>query len=75
MVPDLPETLLAGREREYVGWFLKMKALSPDTFDDAEVDHYAAAVAADGGLRASSRITGTPRNRRARTARRSNGGT
>ncbi|MFZ3573085.1 alpha/beta fold hydrolase [Streptomyces sp. BH097] len=52
-VPDLPETLLAGREREYVGWFLKAKALSPDTFDDAEIDHYAAAQAADGGLRAS----------------------
>lgn len=52
LVPDLPETLLAGREREYVGWFLKMKALSPDTFDDAELDHYAAAVAADGGLHA-----------------------
>lgn len=52
-VPDLPETLLADREREYVGWFLKAKALSPDTFDDAEIDHYAAAQAADGGLRAS----------------------
>ena len=53
LVPELPETLLAGREREYVGWFLKMKALSPDTFDDAELDHYAAALAADGGLRAA----------------------
>ncbi|MFJ5277841.1 alpha/beta fold hydrolase [Streptomyces parvulus] len=53
LVPDLPETLLAGREREYVGWFLKAKALSPDTFDDAEVEHYAASVAARGGLRAS----------------------
>ncbi|GAA2065426.1 alpha/beta hydrolase [Streptomyces albiaxialis] len=52
-VPGLPETLLAGREREYVGWFLKAKALSPDTFDDAETEHYAAAIAADGGLRAS----------------------
>lgn len=52
-VPDLPEALLAGRERDYVGWFLKAKALSPDTFDDTELDHYAAAVAADGGLRAS----------------------
>ncbi|WP_406154308.1 alpha/beta hydrolase [Streptomyces sp. NBC_01023] len=52
-VPDLPEMLLAGREREYVGWFLKVKASSPDTFDNAELDHYAAAVAADGGLRAS----------------------
>ncbi|MFD7921689.1 alpha/beta fold hydrolase [Streptomyces sp. NPDC059740] len=53
VVPGLPEVLLAGREREYVGWFLRAKALSADTFDDAELDHYAAAVAADGGLRAS----------------------
>ncbi|MFJ2953586.1 alpha/beta fold hydrolase [Streptomyces sp. NPDC087270] len=53
LVPDLPETLLAGRERDYVDWFLKAKTLSPDTFDDAEIDHYAAAVAAEGGLRAS----------------------
>ncbi|MFC8130772.1 alpha/beta fold hydrolase [Streptomyces sp. NPDC057302] len=53
LVPDLPETLLAGRERDYVGWFLKTKALSPDAFDDADLDHYAAALAADGGLRAS----------------------
>ncbi|MFC9056984.1 alpha/beta fold hydrolase [Streptomyces sp. NPDC057074] len=53
LVPDLPETLLAGRERDYVGWFLKTKTLTPDTFDDTDVDHYAAALAADGGLRAS----------------------
>ncbi|MEV6566123.1 alpha/beta fold hydrolase [Streptomyces kronopolitis] len=53
LVPDLPETLLAGRERDYVDWFLKAKTLSPDTFDSAEIDHYAAALAAEGGLRAS----------------------
>ncbi|MGY0490205.1 alpha/beta fold hydrolase [Streptomyces sp. WG-D5] len=53
LVPDLPETLLAGRERAYVDWFLKTKARSSDTFDDTEIDHYAASVAADGGLRAS----------------------
>ncbi|CAM5573227.1 putative protein OS=Kitasatospora aureofaciens OX=1894 GN=GCM10010502_56660 PE=4 SV=1 [Kitasatospora aureofaciens] len=53
LVPELPETLLAGREREYVSWFLKVKALDPGTFDNAELDYYAAAVAADGGLRAS----------------------
>ncbi len=53
LVPDLPETLLAGREREYVGWFLKAKSLFRDTFDDAEIEQYAASVAADGGLRAS----------------------
>ena len=53
LVPELPETLLAGREREYVAWFLNAKSLSPGAFDDAEVDHYAAARAAEGALRAS----------------------
>lgn len=53
LVPELPETLLAGREHDYVDWFLKAKALSPDTFDSTETDHYAAAIAAEGGLRAS----------------------
>lgn len=53
LVPDLPEMLLTGREREYVEWFLKVKALSPDTFDDVEIEQYAAAVAAHGGLRSS----------------------
>jgi len=53
LVPDLPETLLTGRERDYVDWFLKTKAHSPGAFDDADVDHYAASLAADGGLRAS----------------------
>ena len=51
--PGLPEVLLAGREREYVGWFLNAKALTPGAFDDAEVDHYAAALATDGALRAA----------------------
>ncbi|MFJ6666810.1 alpha/beta fold hydrolase [Streptomyces sp. NPDC091383] len=53
LVPDLPETLLTGRERAYVDWFLRAKTLSPDTFDGAEIDQYAAALAAEGGLRAS----------------------
>ncbi|WP_320775793.1 alpha/beta hydrolase [Streptomyces sp. CRN 30] len=53
LVPGLPETLLTGREREYVGWFLRTKALAPDAFDDADLDHYAAALAADGGLSAA----------------------
>ncbi|MFI7382219.1 alpha/beta fold hydrolase [Streptomyces sp. NPDC049813] len=53
LVPELPETLLTGREREYVRWFLETKALAPGTFDDADVEHYAAALAADGGLRAA----------------------
>jgi pimeloyl-ACP methyl ester carboxylesterase len=53
VVPELPETLITGRERDYVGWFLRVKALSPNTFDSADIDHYAAAIAAEGGLRAA----------------------
>ena len=53
LVPELPETLITGRERDYVGWFLRAKTLSPDTFDSADIDHYAASIAAEGGLRAA----------------------
>jgi pimeloyl-ACP methyl ester carboxylesterase len=53
LVPDLPEQLLAGRERDYVGWFLQQKSLSPDTFGEADIDRYATQIARDGGLRAS----------------------
>jgi pimeloyl-ACP methyl ester carboxylesterase len=53
VVPELPETLITGREREYVGWFLRAKTRSPETFDSAEIDYYAASIAADGGLRAA----------------------
>ena len=51
-VPDLPETLLIGREREYVEWFLRQKTHSPDTFSDDEIDRYARSFAAEGGVRA-----------------------
>ncbi|MET8558776.1 alpha/beta hydrolase [Streptomyces sp. NPDC004959] len=53
VLSGLPETLLAGRERAYVGWFLGTKALRPDVFDDADLDLFAAAVAADDGLRST----------------------
>jgi pimeloyl-ACP methyl ester carboxylesterase len=53
VVPELPETLITGRERDYVGWFLRVKTLYPNTFDSADIDHYAASIAAEGGLRAS----------------------
>lgn len=52
LVPELPETLIAGRERDYVAWFLKAKALADDTFDDIDVERYAAALT-DGGVSAS----------------------
>ena len=53
VVADLPEKLITGRERDYVGWFLRVKPLNPDTFDSADIDYYAASIAAEGGLRAA----------------------
>jgi pimeloyl-ACP methyl ester carboxylesterase len=53
VVSDLPETLITGRERDYVGWFLRAKPLNPNTFAQADIDYYAASIAAEGGLRAA----------------------
>jgi pimeloyl-ACP methyl ester carboxylesterase len=51
-VPDLPEVLLAGHERDYIAWFLQNKTHDPDAFSDAEIDAYADSFAAAGGIRA-----------------------
>lgn len=51
-VPDLPEALLHGHERDYVAWFLRNKTHQPDVFSDAEIDAYAKSFAAEGGVRA-----------------------
>lgn len=53
LVPELPETLLAGRELDYARWFLATKTLADDTFTEAEIVHYGASLAAPGGLAAS----------------------
>ena len=51
-IPDLPELLIAGREREYLDWFLRRKAADPDTFSDADISEYLRIFLKDGGLRA-----------------------
>jgi pimeloyl-ACP methyl ester carboxylesterase len=50
VVPDLPETLITGREREYVAWFLSAKSATPGAFTGDDLDRYARLLAADGGL-------------------------
>ncbi|CAB3787372.1 alpha/beta fold hydrolase [Paraburkholderia fynbosensis] len=52
MLPDLPETLITGKEREYLDWFLRRKTANPDTFTDADLDEYLRTFKKDGGLRA-----------------------
>ncbi len=52
VIPDLPEMLIGGREREYLDWFLRRKAANPETFTDADLDEYLRVFKKDGGLRA-----------------------
>lgn len=49
-VADLPEVLLAGREREYVTWFFRNKTHDPDAISPAAVDGYVEALLDQGGM-------------------------
>jgi pimeloyl-ACP methyl ester carboxylesterase len=51
-LPDLPEMLIAGRERGYLDWFLRRKTANPETFSDADIAEYLRVFVKDGGLRA-----------------------
>ncbi|MDR5815551.1 alpha/beta hydrolase [Caballeronia sp. LZ033] len=51
-VEDLPEALIAGRERILIEWFFNRKtANAMTTFEAADVDEYVKAYASPGGLR------------------------
>jgi pimeloyl-ACP methyl ester carboxylesterase len=51
-IPDLPELLITGREREYLDWFLRRRAANPETFSEADIDEYLRVFKKPGGLRA-----------------------
>jgi pimeloyl-ACP methyl ester carboxylesterase len=51
-IPDLPELLIAGREREYLDWFLRRKAANPEAFSESDIDEYLRVFKKPGGLRA-----------------------
>ena len=51
-IPDLPETLITGREREYVTWFLRRKSATPSVFTEEDIDEYVRIFTAPGGMRA-----------------------
>ena len=50
-VSDLPEALVAGKERIYVGHFLNKITYNLAAFSEADVDYYAAEYAAPGAMR------------------------
>ena len=51
-LPDLPEMLIGGREREYLDWFLRRKTVNPEAFSDADIGEYLRVFTKAGGLRA-----------------------
>ena len=51
-VRDLPESLVAGRERTYLSWFYRSAAYNPGVITEYEIDEYVRCYSAPGGLRA-----------------------
>ncbi|MED4212673.1 alpha/beta fold hydrolase [Priestia megaterium] len=51
-VPDLPEMLITGREREYLNWFLRRKAANPQVFSEDDIEEYLRVFKKVGALRA-----------------------
>ena len=51
-VPDLPELLIAGKERPYLRWFFEHFAYDPSAITDADLDEYVSAITQVGALRA-----------------------
>jgi pimeloyl-ACP methyl ester carboxylesterase len=51
-VRDLPESIIAGRERTYLTWFYRSAAYNPGAITEAEIDEYVRCYSAPGGLRA-----------------------
>ncbi|WP_074013530.1 alpha/beta fold hydrolase [Candidatus Sodalis sp. SoCistrobi] len=49
---DLPESLITGRERVYLTWFLRRKAANPQSFSEADIDEYLRTFSRPGALRA-----------------------
>jgi pimeloyl-ACP methyl ester carboxylesterase len=51
-LPDLPEMLLAGRERAYLEWFFWNKTANPACYGEEEISEYLRTYCAPGGMRA-----------------------
>lgn len=52
MTPDLPEALVQGREREYLGWFYREFCWQPGAIGPEDVDEYVRTYAQPGAMRA-----------------------
>lgn len=50
-LPDIPEMLITGREREFWGHFMKQETWNPATFEAEAVDEWITCLEAPGGLK------------------------
>jgi pimeloyl-ACP methyl ester carboxylesterase len=51
-VPNLPEVLVQGKEREYLSWFYKGLAYNSEAVTEADIDEFVRKYSAPGGMRA-----------------------
>jgi hypothetical protein len=51
MVPDVPEMLVQGHEREYLTWFYRYSC-NPSAITKEDIDEYVSHYSAPGGMRA-----------------------
>jgi pimeloyl-ACP methyl ester carboxylesterase len=52
MARDIPETLVEGKEREYLTWFYRNGAYNPAAITEDDIDEYVSHYSAPGGMRA-----------------------
>jgi pimeloyl-ACP methyl ester carboxylesterase len=52
MVRDIPETLVEGKERQYLTWFYRNGAYNPAAITEEDIDEYVSHYSAPGGMRA-----------------------
>lgn len=52
MTPELPELLVKGREREYLGWFYREFSWRRDAIGEADIEEYVRCYSRPGALRA-----------------------
>jgi len=51
-VPELPEAMTKGREREYLAWFFKAKAFKPEAITSADLKEYTRVYSKPGYMKA-----------------------
>ncbi len=50
-VPNLPEAIIEGNEREYLSWFYRQLAYNPYSITEQDIDEYVRQYSAPGGMR------------------------